>query len=127
MKDFRDLKVGDKLVCVNEEGWEEKFEKGGVYVVTRICDIIPGFIELDGTTVSPRHSEDFEPYKPSSSSTKKNDIRAWVVVVAETGQLLSLSETRDNARECKRILEKSQAFGGKKLRIAKLTFDSFVR
>lgn len=61
---FSKVKVGDKLVCVNPDGWAF-FKLDGVYTVTELWGL-PHFgdynIDLDGKPVSGIFSDDFEPY-----------------------------------------------------------------
>ena len=62
MRSFDDLKVGDKLICVNSEGWAS-FEKGGVYTVTDLWGGLDSNIDLDGRSVACEFAEDFELYE----------------------------------------------------------------
>lgn len=63
MKNFDNLKVGDKLICVNSEGWDG-FEKGGVYTVTEVWEGWRGVnINLDDSPVACQFAEDFELYE----------------------------------------------------------------
>lgn len=62
MKNFDNLKVGDKLVCVNSEGWAT-FEKGGVYTVTELWEGWDVNIDLDNIPVACEFAEDFELYE----------------------------------------------------------------
>lgn len=58
MQSFKGLKVGDKLRCINSEGWN-KFKEGGVYIVTDVWQL---GIDLDGQPVSSDFCSDFEFY-----------------------------------------------------------------
>ena len=62
MKNFDDLKVGDKLVCVNSEGWGS-FKKGEVYTVTELWGAWDSNISLDRLPVACEFAEDFELYE----------------------------------------------------------------
>lgn len=55
---FNNLKVGDKVRCVNSEGWEESFEEGEVYTVTAAWS--PYRKNFNHTPVSFHFTEDFE-------------------------------------------------------------------
>lgn len=62
MKNFDSLKVGDKLICVNSEGWDG-FEKGEVYTVTELWGDWDTNITLDNSNVACEFAEDFELYE----------------------------------------------------------------
>lgn len=62
MKNFDNLKVGDKLICVNSEGWDG-FEKGDVYTVTELWGAWDTNIVLDNINVACEFAEDFELYE----------------------------------------------------------------
>jgi len=51
------------------------------------------------------------------------NIRTWGVVNAVTGELEAVEFTREGARNIKRLFK----LGGLDTKIAKLTFDKFVR
>lgn len=68
MESFEGLEVGDKLECINPEGWRH-FKRGGVYTVTELWEN-PGIvgragasIDLDGMPVTCQYSNDFELYE----------------------------------------------------------------
>ena len=54
---FNNLKVGDKVKCVNSKGWA-RFAEGEVYTVTEVW--LPEGVDLDGECVSSFFKEDFE-------------------------------------------------------------------
>lgn len=51
------------------------------------------------------------------------NIRTWGVVNSTTGEIEAVELTREHAREIKRFLQKK----GLECKIAKLSFDKFVR
>lgn len=55
---FNNLEVGDKVRCVNSEGWGESFEEGEVYTVTDAW--LPEGVDLDDCSVSSSFMADFE-------------------------------------------------------------------
>lgn len=61
MKDFKNVKEGDRLRCINQEGWGH-FKVGGFYCVTSLWDgMISGpSIDLAGHPVSGYFAGDFE-------------------------------------------------------------------
>lgn len=62
MKNFDNLKVGDKLICVDDEGWSS-FKAGGVYTVTKLWGGWDNNIDLDNIPVACECAEDFELYE----------------------------------------------------------------
>lgn len=62
MLNFDDLKVGDKLKCVNNKGWAS-FTKGCVYEVTEVWGKFDININLDNVPVACEYSKDFEKVK----------------------------------------------------------------
>lgn len=62
MKNFDNLKVGDKLICVNDEDWGS-FKKGGVYTVTEVWGGWDVNIDLDNNPVACEFAGDFVLYE----------------------------------------------------------------
>lgn len=60
MENFKDVKVGDRLICINQEGWDGDFVWGGFYKVTEVMES-GSYARIGDVLVHEAYAEDFIP------------------------------------------------------------------